>query len=82
MVTIIKPKRPGKTVGVPGREQGSSDADEVVEDGDAHGEDEGSGVHDKDEDEPGRPAEERVRVEVAGFAEEADEEEFGSGVGI
>ena len=79
---VVEPKGTRQAVGVPASEQTGRDADEIVEDGHADGEDEGGGVHEHDEADPDAPAEDGVAVQVPAGAEEADEEELGRGVRV
>jgi len=76
VVLVMKEEGAGDAVRVPRRKQRRSDADEVIEDGHADGEDESGSVHDEDEHDPRRPSQERVRVQVFAAAEDAHEDEF------
>ena len=82
MPRVVDPEGAGETVRVPRGEERGGEADQVVEDGHADGEDEGDGDHDEDERDPGGPAQHRVRVDVARAAEDAHEEELGGGVRV
>lgn len=62
MVRVVEPEEPGDAIGVPRGKQARRDADEVVEDGHADGEDKGGAVGQQDEENPGAPAEGRVLV--------------------
>ena len=74
MVGVVQPEGAREAVRVPGREQGGGDADEIGEDGDGDGEHEGGGVHQQHQEDPSRPTQHGMRVEIVGLPEEADEE--------
>lgn len=81
MTFIMQPEKPGQSISVPRCEQRCRDSDEVREDGNGDGEEAGSGGHHETEEDPDRPSEERVGVDVSGVAEETDEDQFGRSVG-
>lgn len=73
---VVQPEGAGDAVRVPTGEQRCGDADEVGEDGDTNGQHEGGAVGEDDEHRPRRPAQDRVVVQMARLAEQADEEQF------
>ena len=82
MINIIHPKHTCETIRIPRSEQRGCDTDQVVKNGNADGQDESGAVHERDEQDPGAPAYDRVAVQMSTVTEETDEEEFGGDVRV
>ena len=82
MERVVEPEEARHPVGVPRREERRGDPGEVGEDRHGARENERHGDGRETQRDPGGPAEDGVRVDVLGAAEEADKDEFGCGVGV
>lgn len=82
MIRIVEPEGTGEAVRVPRREQRRRDPDEVGEDGNGDGEHERGTVHQQHQEDPRRPAQHGMRVEIVRAPEKSDEEQFGGRVRV
>lgn len=76
MIGIVEPEGAREAVRVPRREQRGCDTDKVGEDGNGNGEHEGGRVHQQHQEDPRRPSQHGMGVEIVGFPEESDEEQL------
>ena len=82
MICIVYPERTRDSISVPAGEKSRGDSNQEVKDRYSNSQDESSGIHDEDQENPNTPAQNGMGVYVPGVTEESDEKKFSGSVRV